>query len=239
MNDIIHLLTNRDSGFASTFLDKDRYVPKVGDHQLFRAADTLRKLLGLDKTGTDWYWKPLHMAILHDKQFCSYFDTSTTMRPHTHSFVAPQFFNGKVSGVTNRPILTWKPLELPESFEFTLTLQDVNSASYVNGKQYGVVPCSVSQNVVLVPDLSVLMPGAEFGIISSQPIEPGLVVGWSIEPTRYPAAHVLQVLQSTHAFNLLMAAYHVQDLYSAIPDDLFRLGLVGTLIARATADHGQ
>jgi hypothetical protein len=238
MNQVPYLLTNRTNGFYSPFIDTGIYVPRTGGHHLFKAAEQLRKELKLDVQGTDWYWRPLHSAILADKMFCSWFDTSTSVSPCSNIPEPPAFSNSRVSGVLNRPVLSWNPEALPESFDFSLDY-DGSVGAYTNGTSAGSLPCKVSQGRVLIPDLTEIMPGAEFGLMPSSTPEDGCVVGWRIVPSRYPLSRVLSDCGALPSLQLLLAAYNLQDMYSAIPDNLFRLGLVASVIARATQDHGQ
>lgn len=239
INEIPYYLTNRNQGFRSPYIREDDYSPVRGDHMLFRAADDLRRLLKLDKQGSDWYWRPLHSLILHDKMFCSWFDTTSTVSPNSAIPVSPVFYNSRVSGTTNRPRMTWLPTELPDSFAFDFVLRDDGTANWTNGNSYGVTPVSIYQGLQVNPVLTTLLPGCDFGFITrTAPVE-GTTFGVTLEPTAYPVASVLALCEASSSCSLLLAGYGMQTMYSAIPDDLFKLGMISALIARATKDHGK
>lgn len=236
MNEIPHLLTNRNTGFGP-YMSQDSYVPLSGDSAVWRAAEDMRQALKLDLP-SDWYWKPLHASILHDKELCSWFDTSTTLPPSHNIIPAATFTNARVIGTSNRPKLTWATAVLPQAFDTTLVLTSSGSGVYTRGTESGTIKCTLTDTTI-TPDLSKLMPGADFALLTPAPPSIGMSVGWNIEPSRYPVSYVTEVLSNRSSCNLLMAAYNMQALYSAVPCDIMRLGIIAAVIARATKDHGQ
>lgn len=239
-NEALHFLCNTGALQQTNLPDTD-YVVRGGEHPLFQAADSLRRKLKLNDPFSSWFWRPYMAAMAMDVTFRQGFDWQrVTVSPFAGKQVAPQFFNCRPAGTTDRPMFTWKPDYLPDSFDFNFTWTAPNSASYVNGSRNGTVYVSVFMDKQLNIDIKDILPGCDFGVIPNSDWESGSTLAFKLQPITYPVKQVLRTVEdSSKELYMLLSAYAMSEYYSACPDEVNRLGIIGYVIAKATKDYGE
>lgn len=235
-NELIYLLTNRND-HQTPFLGNDGYTPAKSDHMVFVAADILRRKLKLHLNHSDWYWRAPLACMLSTPEYVGGLDNVITTSPRFWRPSYPIFTGGRAIGISDRPKLTWTPSELPDSFTFDLVYSATGDSTITHSGQTYKVRCKVHSGNILVPDLAVLMPGADFGIVLPTAPSDGVGISWVMEPTTYPFRNILDELESTPQLALLLASYTANESYATFPDDTRKLGLIASLIVRATKDH--
>lgn len=230
MNELLHLLTNRDSGYAWTEFPSLRpFYPKPETE----VTRHVREFMGLHRQATDYFVMGALMTLASVPEFHELFDPTTTYDLKFYAPPVDQVVGGQLLPDSfGPPYIKRVPAEWPANQTVTVSYLEPALVKIAFGDRQEIAPCGSLNGV-----LHIVWPqgvGVRGGLKPDEAWAEGSVVQIEHTPAGLPYSVIVDQLSENLVKDSLLTSSGMRDSYVSAQNDRERVAALLTGLALET-----